>query len=297
MKYRGCRGRVSKRRHREAWLKRIGAAWVVAHQDGAVEGTAQDIGQYYDEKRGQSSCRAVAEKSLGDVHREDAGGSGQRPQQEAGDRDSPGRATAHSDVFVADGGLGLGLPGAAVAAAVEVTGIAEEKTQPGGAALGVEVRIKDGSVAHHEEGKTTGAAHREDAAHQEEKEIETVGAATAGREDNGHRFLWCVRQWWWWLWLGLSGASLCTRPEDVTMTVAIPIAVIGAGFLTGTVKVLLLVAARWRQCWWFFLWSPVALLTNCSGVGFLCGVALSAAVVWVVGGAAETGKTEGTAPS
>jgi len=137
MKYRGCRGRVSKRRHREAWLKRIGAAWVMAHQDGAVEGTAQDIGQYYDEKRGQSSCRAVAEKSLGDVHREDAGGSGQRPQQEAGDRDSPGRATAHSDVFVADGGLGLGLPGAAVAAAVEVTGMAEEKTQPSGGALGL----------------------------------------------------------------------------------------------------------------------------------------------------------------
>lgn len=44
---RGSRGRASKRRHRELWLKRIGAAWAVAHQGGVgVQTSTQDAEKY-----------------------------------------------------------------------------------------------------------------------------------------------------------------------------------------------------------------------------------------------------------
>merc|ERR1711959_148495 len=63
-------------------------------------------------------------------------GGGEMPHKETGDCESPVLVTDR-DVSVAVGGLGLGPPGAADAAAMEITGMAEEKTRRDSGASGL----------------------------------------------------------------------------------------------------------------------------------------------------------------
>jgi len=203
---RGCRGRKSKRRHRDVWLKRIGAAWALAHQDGAAVDAVQDIEKKTVRYGGtEHHCGVPVQKSTRDVHTKSADACGEEPQSRAdneiGASISAGRSIAHLD-GVAESG-----PGPQEAACVAANAkIGIELAHRDGAAGGlcdghnehfVEVasmitavqdavsqvvtrmkHLEHFEVTSDDFEKTTkgdGAARRVDAAHQEEEK--TTGAA------------------------------------------------------------------------------------------------------------------------
>jgi len=133
MKNRGCRGRASKRKHREEWLKRIGAAWVVAHQDGAAGEAVQDVKKIMNEKKSRLGCAAPAEKRKEDVHHTGAAVRGEKPRVFAGEgvRKTSEKKLCSPHPEYVDREFGGDTPNMAVLTARDVRDIRETRREDG----------------------------------------------------------------------------------------------------------------------------------------------------------------------